>query len=259
MVGSLILRGLVVGLFAGLLAFGYARVYGEPSLDSAIAFEELLAAAEGEITTAEDAAGAADHEEEVVVSREVQSSIGLLTGTAVLGAGLGGIFAVLFALANGRIGRLGPQQTSLLLAALCFVSVFLVPWLKYPANPPASTDDTTVQLRTSLFLLMMAVSIGAMIGSWVLRQRLLNKYGSWNASLIGAGAYVVVIGVFALLLPTVSETPADFPAVVFWDFRMASLGTNFVLWATIGLAFGFVVERTMIGSQMPARRTAAAN
>lgn len=44
--GSLLYRGMLVGLVAGLIAFGFARLYGEPYVDRAIAFEESHEAAE---------------------------------------------------------------------------------------------------------------------------------------------------------------------------------------------------------------------
>jgi predicted cobalt transporter CbtA len=249
-VGNLVLRGIIVGLVAGLLAFGFAAVFGEPAIDLAIGYEEAQGAA--------DAAAPAEPDEPALVSRGVQSTFGLLTGLVVVGAGLGGLFAVLFAFAYGRMGRLGVQQTSALLALLAFTAVFFVPFLKYPASPPASTDDTTVAFRTSTYLLMLAVSIAAMIGAWLLRQRLVRDYGTWYASLIAGAAYIVVIAVFYLILPNINETPTDFPAAVFYNFRMAALGIQAVLWGVIGFLFGLVVERTMVefGAPAPARRSA---
>jgi len=83
MVRQLLVRGLVVGALAGVLAFVIAYVFGKPQIQRAIDFE--------------DAAGPA------LVSRGVQRSIGLLTGSVVLGASLGGFFALVFARAYGRI------------------------------------------------------------------------------------------------------------------------------------------------------------
>ena len=42
MVGALLLRGMLVGVVAGLLAFGFAEIFGEPQVEHAIAFEEQL-------------------------------------------------------------------------------------------------------------------------------------------------------------------------------------------------------------------------
>ena len=76
-------------------------------------------------------------EEAPVVSRTMQRSFGLLTAALVYGLSLGGLFALVFAAAYGRIGRASPARTSVLLALGAFVTVYLVPFIKYPANPPA--------------------------------------------------------------------------------------------------------------------------
>ncbi len=101
MSGHLLLRGMLAGLIAGLVAFGFARVYGEPQVERAIAFEELMAAAEA------PAAGAIEEPE--AVSRETQAGIGLLTGVLAYGVAMGGIFSLVFAGLYGRVGSLSPR------------------------------------------------------------------------------------------------------------------------------------------------------
>lgn len=239
MVGNLVIRGLIVGVVAGLLAFGFAKVFGEPWVDLAIGYEDSHA----------EPAAPGEPEEPALVSRDVQSGFGLMSGLVVMGAGLGGLFSILFAFAYGRIGNLGPQQTSALLGLLIWISFFFVPFLKYPANPPASSDDTTITFRTAAYLVMVAVSLAAMIGAFVLRQRLTKDYGSWYATILAAAAYVVVVVAFYIILPNVNETPEDFPAVVLYDFRMASVGTWAIIWGTLGLLFGYVVDVTLLNTQ----------
>ena len=39
--------------------------------------------------------------------------------------------------------------------------------------------------------------------------------------------------------------PAEFPASVLWRFRLASLGTQLVLWLGMGLIFGALTERAL--------------
>lgn len=254
MVGQLIIRGILVGILAGLLAFGFAKIYGEPAVDAGIAFEDQQAEAAGEAPEPE------------MFSRDVQSNIGLFTGVVVVGAAFGGLFAVLFAFSNGRIGQLGPQQTAVLLAAACFVAIYLVPWLKYPANPPGSNLGETIKYRTAVYFVAIAISIVSMVAAWIGRQRLVSRFGSWNATLVAVAAYVVVNFIAATLLPSINETPATFPATSLWDFRIASLETQLVLWTAIGVVFGAVVERTMVrsgagalnGSPAQGRRSASA-
>jgi hypothetical protein len=79
--------------------------------------------------------------------RTIQSTVGLVVAVLIYGAALGGVFAVAYAFAQGRIGRLGARATALLVAAAGFVAVELVPFLKYPANPPAIGSADTIGRR----------------------------------------------------------------------------------------------------------------
>jgi len=39
--------------------------------------------------------------------------------------------------------------------------------------------------------------------------------------------------------------PEEFPAAVLWKFRIASLGAQFIMWATLGLLFGALTQRAI--------------
>ncbi|HJU14949.1 MAG TPA: CbtA family protein [Stellaceae bacterium] len=230
MVGSLLIRGILVGLLAGLLAFGFAKVFGEPPLDRAIAFEDHSRQAPPE---------------PALVSRRVQSTIGLLTGVAVYGGALGGLFALACASAFGRIGRLGPRAVAALVASGGFVVLVLVPQLKYPANPPAIGDPQTIGLRTALYFVILALSLLAAIAALGSRQRLAARFGSGTAALICGAGYVAAMAVALWLLPPAAQVPPGFPVAVLWKFRLAALGVQVVLWATLGLVFGVLAERCL--------------
>ena len=95
MVRTLLVRGMLVGILAGLMAFAFAEIFGEPQVNLAIGFEEHIHQMAGEAPEPE------------LVSRNVQSTVGLLTGMVVYSCDLGGIFALIFSYVYGRIGRLG--------------------------------------------------------------------------------------------------------------------------------------------------------
>ena len=246
MVGNLLLRGMVVGIVAGLLAFPFAHFFGEPQIDWAIALEEQATAAE----LAASGQPASEHEEPELVSRSTQAGIGLLTGLVVYGAAIGGLFSLVFAYAYGRLGRLGARATAGLLALGGFIALVIVPFLKYPATPPAVGDPETIGARTELFFVMIAVSLIAAVAAISLAQRLWTRYGGWNASIIAGLAFVVVIAVAQYALPTVDEVPEGFPATLLWQFRTASLGLHLVLWAVVGLGFGALAERSLAGGRI---------
>lgn len=252
MVGKLILRGLIAGILAGLLGFGFARVAAEPSIERAVQFEAQQDEAKA---AAARAAGKEVEEEPEVFSRSVQSGPGLLTGVVVVGAGLGALFGVLFALANGRIGTLGPGATAGLVAVLGWITVYLVPTLKYPANPPSVGEPDTIQLRTGLYFLMIAISIAATVGAWSLGSALARSRGLWNGFVAALVAYLVLLGIVFALLPGINEVPVNFPAVTLWNFRIASAAEQAILWGGVGLIFGTIAE----WSAAPRRIGAPAN
>ena len=220
-----LIRGLLAGLFAGLVAFGVAYVVGEPSVDAAIAIEESA------------------HGGGELVPRSLQSTVGLLTGTAVAGVTLGGLVGVLSALALGRLGRLGVRGVSLSLASMGFVSVSLLPFVAYPPNPPAVGHPETIGTRTELYFIFVAISIIAAVTAVVVGHRLAARWGAWYAILSAVVGYLLVTLTAIALLPSYSEVPADFPATVLYEFRVASLVTQLALWATLGVTLGELLYR----------------
>lgn len=240
MIRSLLVRGMLVGLLAGVLAFAFAFAFGEPQVQHAIDFEDHLAMLHHEAAGPE------------VVSRGTQRTLGLLTGTVALSVALGGMLALVFAWAYGRIGAFGARLTSALLALAAYVTVTLVPFTKYPASPPTIGDPETIDRRTVLFVGMISISILALVAAARIRGTLLQRLGPWNATIAAAASFVVLIAVAELILPAVHETPPGFPADVLWRFRIASLGINATIWTTLGLGFGLAAERLLAPREAPA-------
>ena len=234
MLRTLLVCGLLAGLGGGLLATGFATVAGEPAIERAIGFEDAHARA------------AHEHPEPVLVPRSTQRSVGLLTAAAIYGVALGGLFALAFAAAYGRVAATSPARTALWLAAAAFVVVFLVPFVKYPANPPSVGDPGTIGRRTELYLAMLACSLLAALAAVRVRVALARRWpGGGGATLAACGVYLVVVLAAGLALPGVHEVPRAFPAETLWRFRQASVGMQLVLWGTIGLAFAGAAQRAM--------------
>jgi hypothetical protein len=232
MVGKLLVRGMLAGIAAGLLTFGFARLVGEPQVDQAISFEEKADAAKGEAPEPE------------IVSRATQAGLGLLTGVVTFGAAAGGLFSLLFAYAYGRVTVMSVRALSAWLALAAFIALVAVPNIKYPANPPSVGDPETIGTRTGLFFLMIAISIATMVFSLKVRRRAMLKLGAWNGSIVAGLVFIVIIAAVQLSMPVINEVPAAFPAVLLWKFRVAAIGMQVIMWTTIGLLFGAMVERS---------------
>jgi membrane protein YdbS with pleckstrin-like domain len=230
---------MLVGALAGILASGFAWIFGESQVDVAISFEQHMRQMAREAPEPE------------LVSRAVQSTVGLLTGIGVYGCALGGIFALVFAYAYGRIGRLSPRATAAVLAVAGFITLILVPQIKYPANPPAIGDPATIGARTALYFTMLVISVVLALAALSTGTQLARRLGVWNSALAGGAAYAIAITATMLVLPAVDEVPSDFSATTLWKFRLASLGIEAVLWAVLGLAFGVLAERKFLTNRTP--------
>jgi hypothetical protein len=249
---KLLICGLVAGACGGVLATGFVELAGEPAIDRAVAYEDAHH---------DRAASAMRQEAPAPVSRGLQKSVGLLAASVVYGLALGGIFALVFAVAYGRVGRAGPRSTAYALAAGAFAVAYVVPFLKYPASPPGTTDPATIGRRTALYLTMIAISVSAAIAAARLRPLLARRLDGHTASLTAGLAFIAIVVAAGLALPSVQEIPKDFPATTLWRFREASMGMQAVLWGVIALVFGATAPRAMAGATIlprpRARRLAA--
>jgi predicted cobalt transporter CbtA len=237
-VSAYLRRGMVAGLLVGLLAGLFAFFVGEPILDQAIALEESahVHAHEGK----GHAHGGGGDEE--IFSRPTQK-VGLFFATGLFGVTVGGVFGIVYAFFRERLDAGSDLKRSISLAGAIFAGAFLIPFLKYPANPPSVGDPSTIRERTAAYFTLVALSLMATLIAWI-SARSLEARGiraSRRRLTVGAGL-VVVVGVLFLLLP--AATSADgFPSGTLWAFRLSSLGTQLAFWAGLGLLFGVLCER----------------
>jgi predicted cobalt transporter CbtA len=253
-------RGLLAGALAGVLAFVFARIFVEPVIQRAIGYEEGIGAAHEAM---EHAAGAGHShgEEGGGFTRAIQMNVGMGFGVLAFSIAMAALFAVVFAVAYGRVGNVSARLLSLYVAGGMLLSLYVVPGLKYPSNPPAVSLDETIRQRTLLYLLLVVLSAALLVGAVYLGRRLQERLGAWNATLAAGAGYVIAMAVVFLILPTVDETPGPlrddagaivfdgFPADDLYEFRLFSLGTQVVMWLTIALVFGALAHRLLEGKR----------
>jgi hypothetical protein len=264
-----IFRGLLVGAIGGILAFVFARIFAEPQIQAAVDYESGRDAAQAVLDRAAGIpAEAADPD---LFSRTIQANVGIGAGMILFGAAMGGLYAVAYILACGRTGNLGPRPLALLVALGGFLGFYLIPFVKYPANPPAIGHEETIRDRSGLYLLMIGVSIALLVLAVWLGQRLKARFGNWNATLLAVLGCVVALGLVMFVLPDLghlhanvqeygrhaTETPLPlknaqgqivypgFPADVLFEFRLYSVGAQAILWAAMGLCFAPLAERLL--------------
>lgn len=253
---TFLVHGLLAGLLAGFAAFLVAHQVGEPPVEAAIALEEAAAPeTSGHSHSHSHDQGA----EEAVVSRPTQRTWGLATGTLAIGIALGGAVGLASAAALGRLGRMTPRQSTATVAAVGFVALALVPFLKYPATPPAVGSGETIGDRTALYFGFLLISVLGAGLAVALARAVASRRGSYAGVVTGLAAYVVVVAVAAAVMPTVDELGA-FPASTLWSFRVSSLLSLATLWGVLAAVLTGLVGRTWAREQQATdrRRLAAA-
>ncbi|HKA92595.1 MAG TPA: CbtA family protein [Acidimicrobiia bacterium] len=223
MLGSFIRRGAVAGLAGGAASALFLLLVGERTIGDAIHLEEKHGGGGQELYT-----------------RGTQVFGGAL-GVILVSIALGVIFATTFAAVRHRLPGRNDWQRSITWAATAFVVVYLVPFLKYPPNPPAVGDPDTIDERTILYFAVLAWSIAAAflavrLGRW-LRTRPLSDPAR---QIVVAATWVVLVGTGFVVLPGTPDAVTA-PATLIWRFRVASAGGALMLWGVTGVVFGLLL------------------
>ncbi|WP_448623623.1 CbtA family protein [Geodermatophilus sp. URMC 64] len=231
--GGLLGRLALAGLVAGLLSSGWLLLVTERALAPAIAVQQ-----------AREAAGTAAPAHEEIFGRGTQVFGGVL-GTVLAAVLLGLVFAVVYGLVRHRLpGRTDSARVSLL-AAIGFGIVGLLPMLTIPANPPGVGNQDTVSSRTAIYLgvLLCGVVVTMLVAALVS----LLRHRGVAAAPTAAAAAALGIALVALLVVLVPDNPDAIPddvtASIVWDFRLATLGQQAVLWLALGLTGGWLLDR----------------
>jgi len=185
-----------------------------------------------------------------VFSRGTQQ-VGGVAASLVWGLCLGLVFAVAYFVLRRHLGTSSDWCAAVTIAGVGFLTVNLVPFLKYPGNPPGVGDPATIGRRTTLYLLMLAWSAVSTTAAWR-AARWLDGRG-WPDHLrfpAVAGLYAALAVVGWAALPG-SPDVVGAPATLVWHFRLTSLGGTATFWAVTGTVFGW--RRLSAAGQAPFR------
>ena len=201
-----ILRGALSGFAAGVLGFIFARIFAEPVINQAIDYESRRDAVLAALNHAAGRPIAPDGPE--IFSRTVQSTIGVATGIIAFATAMGALIAVAYLVLHGRFS-IRPRNLAWLIAGSGFLGVYLLPFIKYPASPPAIGHSFTIHTRGALYLTMVAGSLILLgLAAWLARK-LAPRFGLTGAVVLAAVAFLVAYGVLTGLLPSLGNLAAN--------------------------------------------------
>ena len=226
---SLLGRGTLAGGAAGLVSGGFSWLLAEPVLDRAVRLEAAREEASGGAAAAE------------VFSRSTQHA-GLLVAAVLTGAALGVLFAVVYAVLHRRDPDGAPWRRSVTLAGAGFTGVWLLPFLRYPANPPGVGDPGTIDTRVNAWLAAIGIGVIAVVLAWRIHEWLV-EHGrpAPQRQLVVTG--IVLAALASLFALPDNPDAVTAPATLVWDFRVLSAASMGLLWGGLAVGFGLLGMR----------------
>jgi len=221
---------LVSGFVAGVIHGTVNLVIVEPYLDEAIEIENQNLFATG---LAEDTP---QFWAEYSSYRDWQKSGQLLAG-GILGMSIGALFGIVFAYSRNSLPKGHTLKKTFVLAAIMWLTIFIIPFLKYPANPPTVGDVDTVVLRSILYLSFIAISGFSAVGFFILYKKLQNK----KKGLVFVGYAVFITTVFFIMPVNPDEVKAPMDLVN--GFRAMSVIAVTTFWIAEAIIFGMLWQK----------------
>jgi predicted cobalt transporter CbtA len=234
---AVIVGAVLAGVVAGLLASVLLTFTAEPVIDRAIALEESHRAEEPNAAV-----------EPEIVSRSEQKGFGRFAAYGLGGGAYGVLFGIAFlALRRKRTGPADRPESafslSLRTGALLAGAFTVMPFLKYPPNPPGVGDPATLSERQWKYLALIFLSLVVLAVAARLSTRLRARGWPDDERIVAVALAVVVpLGIVCAALPPFPDA-VDVAPNLLWRFRIASLGGNLLLWGALTVGFGAAAVR----------------
>ena len=220
-----LIAGAISGTFLAVINLGIV----EPYIDEAINIENQNAIAQGEVI----------NPQEFNDYRLWQKSGEIAAGT-ILGVSLGALFGVVFAITRNSIPGSNDKKKALILAGVMLLVIYIVPALKYPANPPAVGNPETIYYRESLYITLLTVSGFSALGLAFLYRKLGDKK---EKQILVPVIYIGIIAAAFIILPS-NPDEITAPMDLVMGFRIASGLTMSAFWGLLGLILGALWDKT---------------
>jgi predicted cobalt transporter CbtA len=214
---------LLAGAIAGTILGAMNQVAVEPFIEHAIELEMQNTAQSGQII----------NPAEFAAYRLWQRGGEIVAGT-VLGLSIGSLFGIVFAYARSSVPGSNNKKKGLIVAGIMWFALFLMPVLKYPANPPAVGDPETIYYRQFLYLTFLAISGFSALGLAFLYRKM--GFLHTKKAIIPVAYAAIMAGAY-LAMPA-NPDPLNAPMDLVIGFRITSAITISLFWGLLGVIFG---------------------
>jgi hypothetical protein len=224
-IGIILLAGCSAGIIHGLVNL----VLVEPYLDKAIGIENQHMFASG------SAKDTPQFWAEYYSYRAWQKGGQLLAG-AILGTSIGALYGIVFGYTRDVLPGNSFAKKALVLAAIMWITLYLIPFAKYPANPPTVGDPETIVLRQTIYVAFIALSGFGALGFYQIYKRLKSKK---IIAFLGYAGFIASAYVLMPQNPDAITTSMDLVN----GFRASSIVGVSIFWLSAGLILGALWQK----------------
>lgn len=232
-------RGVLAGAIGGTIAGLFGYLLAEPVIDRAVNLEAVRVAAEQAKATA---SGHPLENTVEVFDRSTQHA-GLIFATIGTGIALGVLLSVAYAIARSARPEGDVWTRCLRFGGAAWFGAYLVPFIRYPANPPGIGDPGTLSMRTNAYLTALAIGLVGVLAAARLAADLRERGTRPSSRQLAVVGMLVATVSLTYLLPT-NEDALNAPAGLLWEFRLLAFATTSLLWAGLTVSFGLLEQRT---------------
>lgn len=214
---------LLAGAIAGTILGVMNQLAVEPYIEHAIELEMQNTAQSGQVI----------NPAEFAAYRFWQKGGEIAAGT-ILGLSIGALYGIVFAYTRGLVPGSNNKKKALIVAGIMWFVLFLMPALKYPANPPAVGDPETIYYRQSLYIAFLAISGFSALGLAFLYQKVASL--NINKAIIPSAYAAIMAGAYLAMPANPDSINAPIDLVI--GFRLTSAITISMFWGLLGIIFG---------------------
>lgn len=219
--------GVIAGIVLGLIT----QAVVEPFIDRAISIETQRHIARGEsIDTAQQS------------QYRIWQKGGEVVAAAMYGISLSALFGIVFVYSRRSLPGFTNKKKALFLAAVMFFVIFLIPALKYPANPPAEGNPSTIYYREMLYVGFIAVSGFSALALAFSYRRLQIYFPEKPTWLIVPLIYTIIMISAYIVFPP-NPDKVTIPTDLIISFRVASVSTIGIFWGVLGIIVGVLWDK----------------
>ena len=227
---------LISGSASGMIYGSLNLLFVEPLLDQAILIENQQMFASGKEKDTPEFWTKYDE-------YRIWQKSGQVFAGVIYGISLASLFGIIFVFSQNSLPGKDIKK-SIILGLVIWTVIYLIPFLKYPANPPTVGEPETIVLRGILYLSFIAISgFSALVFYKIYKKLKTQKF-------LAVLAYLFFIAIVFFVMPG-NPDKITAPLELVEHFRIISVLTMTTYWISLGFIFGYLWYRFKPDKEIP--------